>query len=69
MFYMGCPRGAPSSRFKSHFPENIDFEVFTSTYAEFDADHENDLGFLIWGCLGLPEKNSGRPRQPGRALV
>ena len=35
-----------SSSFRSCFPKNIDFEVFTSTNAEFDADHENDLGFF-----------------------
>ena len=42
-------RGAPSSRFRSRFSENIDFGILTSTCAEFDADHENDLGCCIWG--------------------
>ena len=41
--------GAHSSRFRSRFSENMDFEVFTSTYAEFHADHEYDLIFWIWG--------------------
>ena len=29
----------------------MDFEVFTSTYAEFHTDHEYDLIFWIWGFL------------------
>ena len=40
-----------SSHFRSHFFENIDFEVFTSTYAEFDANHKNGLVFLDLGLL------------------
>ena len=43
------PRGAPSRRFRSRFLEIMDFGILTSTYAEFDADHENGLLFGIWG--------------------
>ena len=42
-------RGAHSSHFRSRCFENIDFDVFTSTYAEFDADHKIGLLFGIWG--------------------
>ena len=41
-------RGAHSKHFRSRFFENINFDVFTSTYAEFDADHKNGLLFGIW---------------------
>ena len=37
--------------FRSSFFKNIDFGILTSTYAEFDPDHENDLLFGIWGFL------------------
>ena len=30
------------------FLKNFDFGILTSTYAEFNAVHENDLGFLVW---------------------
>ena len=47
---LGRHRGAPSSRFRSRFLENSNFGILTSTYAEFDAGHVNDLLFGIWGC-------------------
>ena len=36
-------------RFRSRFLENINSEVLTYTYSEFDSDHENGLLFWIWG--------------------
>ena len=51
---MSNPRGAPSSRFRSRFLENMDSGILTSTYSEFDAYHEIGLlfGFGAFGGCG-----------------
>ena len=65
-------------RFRSRFLENINSEVLTYTYSEFDSDHENGLLFLDLGLLegvgsilkfgilnfACQTKNSGRWLRP-----
>ena len=50
-FLMGFIQGALWSCFRSRFFENFNFGILTSIYAEFYADHENDL---LVKDMGLP---------------
>ena len=40
--------------------KKVDFQVLASTYAIFDTELKNDLGFLIWGLLSTNHQSFGR---------
>ena len=41
--------GGALEPFEVPLSQKYRFGVFTSSNAEFDADHENDLSFWFWG--------------------
>ena len=71
------PRGRTRGILDHVFLGKIDFEAFTSTYSEFDTDHENGLLFWIWGfcrCgehlkLGILKSEFCMPKEKFREMA